>query len=289
MKQVALNTYKKDKYYPRVVRAIARILAKSDMVAPVEVLIEMGNLTKQNYDAWRNGNVPYLERVFEGSLSKANRILRIIGFHVHDLNMVPKNSTYLKRGKGKKYPLRFSKTGDRKVEEAYTRHYCWNQSQDKKQSVIKLANIDYSNLDDYEAWISLAREIEFLFGPMADEEVFQQALKQAISENRAFCIRQKVGNNISLKGGIVISKDANEIVWLAVSGKYRRTGLGRQLLDFAIGKLNLKDTIFVQTFDKSIPEGLAARRLYLDKGFIDLKDGGLNPAGIPTVIMKLTV
>ncbi len=139
MKQVTLNTYKKDKYYPRVVRAIARILAKSDVVAPVEVLMEMGNLSKQNYDAWRNGNVPYLERVFEGSLSKANRILRIIAFHVHDLNMVPKNSTYLKTGKGKKYSLRFSKSGDKKVEEAYSKHYYWNQSQDKKQQVINQA------------------------------------------------------------------------------------------------------------------------------------------------------
>lgn len=139
MKQVTLNTYKKDKYYPRVVRAIARILAKSDEVAPVEVLMEMGNLTKPNYDAWRRGQVPYLERVFEGSLSKANRILRIIGFHVHDLNMVPKNSTYRKAGKGKKYSLRFSKTGNKRIEEAYSRHYCWNQSQDKKQSVINQA------------------------------------------------------------------------------------------------------------------------------------------------------
>ncbi len=86
MKNVTDNTYRKDKYYPRLVRAIAEVLSRSDVVAPVKVLIEMGNLSKKNHDAWRNGQVPYLERVFEGNLSKANRILRIIGFHVHDLN-----------------------------------------------------------------------------------------------------------------------------------------------------------------------------------------------------------
>ncbi len=139
MKQVTLNTYKKDKYYPRVVRAIARILARSDEVATVEVLMEMGNLTRQNYDAWRRGQVPYLERVFEGSLSKANRILRIIGFHIHDLNMVPNISTYIKSGKGKKYSLRFSKTGNHKIEETYSKHFHWNQSQEKKQAVINQA------------------------------------------------------------------------------------------------------------------------------------------------------
>jgi hypothetical protein len=139
MMKVTVNTYRKDKYYPRVVRAIARVLAKSEVVAPVEVLMEMGNLSKKNHDAWRNGQVPYLERVFEGSLSKANRILRIIGFHVHDLNMVPKHTQYHQWGKGKKRALRFSKSGDKKIEEAYSRHYLWNQSAEKKQAVLQRA------------------------------------------------------------------------------------------------------------------------------------------------------
>jgi hypothetical protein len=139
MKKVTVNTYCKDKYYPRVVRAIAKILSKSDVVAPVEVLIEMGNLSKKNHDAWKKGQVPYLERVFEGSLSKANRILRIIGFHAHDLSMVPKITHYNQWGKGKKRALQFSKSGDKKIEEAYSRHYLWNQSPEKKQDIIDRA------------------------------------------------------------------------------------------------------------------------------------------------------
>jgi hypothetical protein len=148
MKQVTLNTYKEDKYYPRVVGAIARILEKSDMVTPVEVLIEMGNISKQNYDAWRKGQIPYLERVFEGSLSKANRILRIIGFYVHDLNMIPKNTAYFQKRKGKKHPLRFTKSGDKKLEESYSRHYHWNQSPEKKQAVIMRAQPEQLNAVD---------------------------------------------------------------------------------------------------------------------------------------------
>ena len=109
MKKVTVTTYRKDKYYPRVVRAAAKVLSKSDEIAPVDVLIEMGNLAKKNHDAWRQGKVPYLERVFEGSLSKANRILRIIGFHAHDLNMVPHITQYHQKVKGKKHQLLFSK------------------------------------------------------------------------------------------------------------------------------------------------------------------------------------
>ncbi len=136
MKRVTVNTYRKDKYYPRVVRAVGKILARADVVAPSDILIEMGNLSKKNFEAWRKGQVPYLERVFEGSLSKANRILRIIGFHVHDLNMVSRQTLYHQWGKGKKRILRFFKSGDPNLEKAYSHHYIWNQSQEKKLKAI---------------------------------------------------------------------------------------------------------------------------------------------------------
>ncbi len=41
-----VHNYSKDKYYPLVVQAIAKILIRSDVVKPVDVLMEMGNLTK---------------------------------------------------------------------------------------------------------------------------------------------------------------------------------------------------------------------------------------------------
>lgn len=58
MKTITVANYRKDKYYPRVVCAVANILYRSNVVAPVDVLREMGNLTKQNYEAWRRGKVP---------------------------------------------------------------------------------------------------------------------------------------------------------------------------------------------------------------------------------------
>jgi hypothetical protein len=136
MMDVTINGYRKDNYYPRVVRAVARILARSDVVAPVDVLMEMGNLSRKNLEAWRAGKVPYLERVFEGSLSKANRILRLIGFHVHDLNMVPSHAIY-RATSGRHAALRFSKSGAKNIEDAYSRHYKWNQSAENKRKAIE--------------------------------------------------------------------------------------------------------------------------------------------------------
>jgi hypothetical protein len=136
VKKVTVNSYRKDKYYSSVVRAAGIILDQGDVFTPIDILIEMGSLSKNNYEAWRKGHVPYLEQVIEGSLSKANRILRIIGFHAHDLNMVSRGSVYQQWGKGGKQVLRFSKSGDLNIEKAYSRQYIWNRSQENKLEVI---------------------------------------------------------------------------------------------------------------------------------------------------------
>ena len=127
-----LSNYKKDKYYPRVVKAIGQLLLKSDEIIPVEVMIEMGNLKKDKYEDWRRGQVPSIEKIFEGNLSKENRILRIIGFHAHDLNMIKRPTVYKQWGKEKKRTLKFSKYGEPRVEASYSTHFILNQSKPKK-------------------------------------------------------------------------------------------------------------------------------------------------------------
>ncbi len=149
-------------------------------------------------------------------------------------------------------------------------------------------DVDYSIFSDFEGWIELAREVEPLFGPMADEADFQEALSHAICQKRALCIRTASNRGgRTLRGGVVISKESNEIAWLAVSEQYRGQGCGRQLLKFAIRELDPQKYIILQTFDESVFEGHAARKLYFDLGFFDHEAAGLNPAGVPTVIMRL--
>lgn len=134
MKKVTTRNYRQDKLYPRVVKATARVLGTSNEVSPVAILLAMGTLEPKAHDAWQRGQVPYLERVIKGNLSKANRILRIVGFHAHDLNMAPSYRIY--RVRGKRHLLRFSKSGDPNVEKSYARHFRWNQSAGKKHALI---------------------------------------------------------------------------------------------------------------------------------------------------------
>lgn len=123
MKKVNVENYRDDKYYPRIVRAVTSLLAKGDMVTAIDVFVHMEMLAKPDVEAWRFGRVPFLEKVIHCNLSQAGRILRILRMHVHDLNMLPSQGAYVRSGKGPRTPLRFSKTGDPKIEEAYARHF----------------------------------------------------------------------------------------------------------------------------------------------------------------------
>ena len=58
-------------------------------MTPVDVLIGMGLLRPEHVKDWRFSRVPYLERVINCNLSRLSRLLRILRFHAHDLNLKP--------------------------------------------------------------------------------------------------------------------------------------------------------------------------------------------------------
>lgn len=122
---VSVEAFRDDPLYPKIVRAVAVILQNGKSVAPADVLVRMDLLAPERLEDWRRGRVPYLEKVINGNLTRLSRLLRILRFHAHDLRLVPSITVYMKWGKGPKRQLRFTKTGDSKLEEAYSRHFVW--------------------------------------------------------------------------------------------------------------------------------------------------------------------
>lgn len=122
---VTPESYRADPLFPRIERAVLSILASSKVVAPVDVLVGMGALRAEDLEAWRFGRIPFLERVIQGNLSKLRRFLRILGFYCHDLNLAASSTAYVRWGKGPRPPLRFTKTGEAKLEAIYGRHFVW--------------------------------------------------------------------------------------------------------------------------------------------------------------------
>lgn len=122
MNKVSVDSFRSDPMLPRIERAVAELLAKGDVVAPVDVLVGMGLVRSEQLVEWRRGQIAYLERVVTCNLSRVSRILRILRFHAHDLNLKPSFTVYNRHGKGPKQRLRFSKTGDPNLEKAYATH-----------------------------------------------------------------------------------------------------------------------------------------------------------------------
>ncbi|BCY16719.1 hypothetical protein hrd7_05680 [Leptolinea sp. HRD-7] len=145
--------------------------------------------------------------------------------------------------------------------------------------------IIFSKPDNIDSWLRLAAEVEAIFGPMVDVPEFRAGLIQAMQENRAL----GAISDGTLVGGIIFDTDTNEILWLVVSNAARGKGIGRCLIGEAINHLDSNRPIRVQTYDSTIEIGAAARALYSEFGFRDLRDGGLNPAGLPTRIMERSI
>jgi hypothetical protein len=110
--------YREFKAYPKIVAAVTRILARQRFVAPVDVFLEMNLLLAADLDRWKRGQIPVLERVIRCNLTKAGCILRLLRFHAHDLKLKPSLTVYQHRG----HRLRFSRSGEPKIEEAYATH-----------------------------------------------------------------------------------------------------------------------------------------------------------------------
>lgn len=139
--------------------------------------------------------------------------------------------------------------------------------------------------DDFDAFLSLAREVEPLFGPMVDSPDFLAAVRGAIDAGTLFCAVDETDDS-TLSGACVIDREQNEIAWLAVSAASRGRGIGSLLVGEAMAGLDPQQPIRVTTFADSNRESIAAKKLYRKHGFADAQPGEINPAGLPTVVME---
>ena len=91
----------------------------------MDLLVRLELVKRDDLEDWYHGRVPYLERVITTNLTRANRILRLLRMHAHDLDLRPSVTVYIRCGNGSKHLLRFTKTGDLRIEQAYATHLVW--------------------------------------------------------------------------------------------------------------------------------------------------------------------
>ncbi|HVI42100.1 MAG TPA: hypothetical protein VM577_15720, partial [Anaerovoracaceae bacterium] len=102
---------------------VSSALEEKLYISPADLLIKIRVLSAKDYEDWRFGRVPYLEEVCKASLSKLSFIMKELREYALANHLKASWTAYNQWGvKGKKIPLRFSKSGNSVIEEAYATH-----------------------------------------------------------------------------------------------------------------------------------------------------------------------
>jgi hypothetical protein len=114
----------------KVVAAAEFALTKKGYVTAIDVFVGTRALSEAQVKLWRNGSVPYLERVINSGLGSISRSMKVFRNWAKAKGLSPSETVYYSHGKKAKALLRFSKSGDSNIEKAYRTHFV---SQELKQ------------------------------------------------------------------------------------------------------------------------------------------------------------
>jgi hypothetical protein len=121
----------------RVIRAAEAALAQQKYVGAVDVLTGMGMLAPTHLQNWRKGRVDYLERVIQGNLKKISLAMKTFRRWAAAKGLKPSQARYMRHTRGPKVDLRFSKSGNPGIEEAYRTHYLSPELSERKQQNLE--------------------------------------------------------------------------------------------------------------------------------------------------------
>ncbi|MEO7911507.1 MAG: GNAT family N-acetyltransferase [Roseiflexaceae bacterium] len=124
---------------------------------------------------------------------------------------------------------------------------------------------------DIPAWLDLAAEVEFLFGPMVSDPAFHGALERSIQRRAAFCLREQADiPGTPLMGALLFSATHAphyKIHWLAVSTRWRRKGMAQALVMHCFELIQPPAELSLITFGADNQAGRPARQFYERMGF----------------------
>ncbi|MNC18209.1 hypothetical protein D3C75_661060 [compost metagenome] len=107
--------------------AVDALISEKGFVSPLDVFVRLGKIAPGMVEEWYCGRVPYLERVLHGNLAQFSFIMSALREKARETDLRPSYTAYMKRGKGPKQPLRFSKSGDPNIEQHYATHFVPNK------------------------------------------------------------------------------------------------------------------------------------------------------------------
>ncbi len=126
-----------DRLKQRVLQAAEEALSRQQYVSPIDIFIGMHLLQPVHVEDWRKGKVPYLEQVIQGNLNKITFSMKCFHAWTKEKGLKPSPTVYLARTSGPKRELRFSKSGDLKIEQFYRTHFISSTLSEIKQKKLQ--------------------------------------------------------------------------------------------------------------------------------------------------------
>ena len=106
----------------RIAAAAESALAARKVVSAIDILQGIGWLQQSWLEAWRRGQVPYLERSISANLHKISTAMKIFRSWAQGRGLKPSETAYVARTRDRRR-LRFTKSGDENIERAYRTHW----------------------------------------------------------------------------------------------------------------------------------------------------------------------
>ncbi len=133
MDQIQIQKCSEKKKFQRVASVAGDVVSKKGYVSVIDLFLGIGWLTLDKVVDWKSGKIPYLEQVITANVSKISRTMKEFKSWAIHSKLKASFTGY----KHKSHKLRFSKTGQPNIENAYCTHYVLIKP-DKKREISKI-------------------------------------------------------------------------------------------------------------------------------------------------------
>jgi len=130
-----MHPQNRSKLAARVQKAAEAALAARHYVSAVDVLVGIGWLDPGAVKRWQQGQVDYLERVVQANLSRISEAMRLFRSWASAKGLIASETVYVMRAPSRR-TLRFSKSGNPRIEQLYRTHWLSGELSKKKQERV---------------------------------------------------------------------------------------------------------------------------------------------------------
>lgn len=106
----------------RVANAAVAALQQHGFVSAVDVMVGIGWLSPSHVLEWRTRRLPFLERGIQANLKRISEAMRLFAAWARQAGLRPSPTAYVARTAGRER-LRFSKSGEPAIEQAWCTHW----------------------------------------------------------------------------------------------------------------------------------------------------------------------